>query len=149
MSGPGGNLAGRSRWSVLSRPELARANTVLTRLDQLAIRQRQAIARLAADELTEIGADQIDLEDELRAILDACRDPAAASSDGAVATPAERAELASLVARVRRACQHNLALLAQARRCVSVLLGVDEDRAGYDRHARRLTIPAPARARTL
>jgi hypothetical protein len=146
MTGPGGQGArpGRSRWSALSRVETARASQVLARLDDLVGRQRKAIARLAAAELAQIGLDQADLERELHAIL-----ASAGEATGEPASAAERAHLSAQSARVRRACQHNLALLAHARRSVNLLLGIDEERAGYDRRARRLSAPHSARSRAL
>jgi hypothetical protein len=149
MTGPGGQGArpGRPRWAALSRAETARASQVLARLDELVGRQRTAIARLAAAELAQIGLDQAELEGELHSIL-----VRAGAGDGAAGDPAsaaERAHLAATSARVRRACQHNMALLAHARRSVNLLLGIDEERAGYDRRARRLTAPHSARSRAL
>jgi len=118
---------------------------VLGRLDQLADRQRRAIARLASAELDALRNDQAALEGELRSILEAATGGAGAEP----ATPAERAAYAALTARVRRACQHNLALFAHARRSVSLLLGIDEERAGYDRRARRISTAISARSRAL
>lgn len=138
MTRPGGQGEpgpGRSRWFALSRGDLVRASEALARLDDLTRRQRLAIARLAAYELVELGREQAAAEAELRALVE--RPAGAAAPDRAA-----DADLAALTARceeVRRACRQNLALLAHARRSVSLLLGVDEDRAGYDRRARRLT----------
>lgn len=135
----------RSRWSPLSRAELVRASQLLARLDALADRQRSAIARLAGPELVELTGDQSALEGELRSILEA----AGGGSPADPAIPAELAALATLTTRVRRAFQHNLALLAHARRSVSLLLGIDEDRAAYDRRARRLSTPISAHVRAV
>lgn len=143
MTSPGGPQSGPSRWSALTRAELAQASAVLVRLDELAGRQRLAIARLAAPELLELGAEQVDLESTLRAIFE--REEKDGERHLEPATAAQRAEVVGLSTRVRRAFQHNLSLLSQARRSVSLLLGVDEDRAAYDRRARRLTTPSPAR----
>jgi hypothetical protein len=143
VTSPGGPQSGPSRWSALTRAELAQASAALVRLDELAGRQRLAIAHLAAAELLQLGEEQAALEADLRAIFER------AEKDGerrtGPATAAERAAVVGQSARVRRAFQHNLSLLSQARRSVSLLLGVDEDRAAYDRRARRLTTPSPAR----
>ena len=143
MTSPGGPQSGPSRWSALTRAELAQASAALVRLDELAGRQRLAIARLAAAELVSLGEEQVGLEAALREIFER------ADMDGErrlePATAAERAAVVGRSAGVRRAFQHNLSLLSQARRSVSLLLGVDEDRAAYDRRARRLTTPSPAR----
>jgi hypothetical protein len=113
------------------------------RLEELAGRQRLAIARLAAAELAQLGEEQVGIEAALRDIFER------AENDGErrlePATAAERAAVVEQSARVRHSFQHNLSLLSQARRSVSMLLGVDEDRAAYDRRARRLTTPSPAR----
>jgi hypothetical protein len=118
---------------------------MLGRLDELAGRQLRAIARLASAELIELGRDQAALEAELRSIVEAAADGPAVEP----VPPAERVAFATLTARVRRVCQHNLGLLAHARRSVSLLLGIDEERAAYDRRARRLTTPISARSRAL
>ena len=143
MTSPGGPQSGPSRWSALTRAELAQASAALVRLDELAGRQRLAIARLAAAELGQLGEEQLGIEAELRAIFE--RAEQAGDRRLVPATAAERAAVVEQSARVRRAFQHNLSLLSQARRSVSLLLGVDEDRAAYDRRARRLTAPSPAR----
>jgi hypothetical protein len=126
---------GRSRWSALSRIEVAQATSLLVRLDELSGRQRLAISHMAGAELIALGAEQATLESELRALLLRPRD------GGEPASAEDRAAVAALSARVRRACQHNLGLLIHARRSVSLLLGYDEERAGYDRRARRLSRP--------
>ncbi len=130
--------AGRSRWSALSRAELAQASQLLVRLGELAGRQRLAISTMAGADLAALGAEQAALESELRALLQRPCD------GGEPASAADRAAVAALSARVRRACQHNLGLLIHARRSVSLLLGYDEERAGYDRRARRLSRPIKA-----
>lgn len=143
MTSGAGQQTGGSRWPALSRAELIRAGKVLARLEQVAAHQRVAIARMAAADLAELGRDQVELESELRTIIEN-----AGGADGAEpATAAERAALAAQSARVRRACQHNLGLLAYARRSVSLLLGLDDDRAAYDRRARLLTRPIQVQAR--
>lgn len=134
MTGASGHPSGRSPWSALSRAELAEASRLLARLDDLAGRQRLAISSMAGGELASLGSEQAALEADLRSLLHR-----AGQSGGEPATAADRAAVAALSARVRRACQHNLGLLAHARRSVSLLLGYDEDRAGYDRRARRVT----------
>jgi hypothetical protein len=143
MTGASGP-SGRSRWSALSRAELAEASRLLARLDDLAGRQRLAIASMAGSELASLGSEQAALEADLRGLLER-----AGQSGGEAATAADRSAVATLSARVRRACQHNLGLLAYARRSVSLLLGYDEDRAAYDRRARRLTQPMKAPIRAL
>src|SRR5262245_39894671 len=104
------------------------------RLDDLARRQRLAIARLAAAELTELGRDQATLEAELRSVLGRADDGAAVARPDEQATADEVAAVAAQSTRVRRACRYNLALLSHARRSVSLLLGFDEG-AAYDRRA--------------
>lgn len=143
MTSPGGPQSGPSRWSALARAELAQASAVLVRLEELVGRQRLAIAHLAAAELAELGEEQAGLEADLRAIFERAEKEGDRPLEPA--TAAERAAVVGLSARVRRAYQRNLSLLSQARRSVSLLLGVDEDRAAYDRRARRLTAPSPAR----
>jgi hypothetical protein len=138
----GGPAPGRSRWSELSRNEAARATQALGRLAALATSQRLAIAHLASADLVELVRQESELEDELGSIFEQ-----AGTDGGDPATDAERAALAALGAQVRRACQQNLALLSQARRSVSLLLGIDEDRSAYDRRARRLTTPSLTQAR--
>ena len=140
MTGPGGHRADAGRWSALSQSELAHACQLLGRLEELAASQRRAISRIAGTELASLDSDQTAIEADLRALLEQ------AGAGGAVpASDADRAVVAELSARVRRACQHNVGLLAHARRSVSLLLGVDEDRAGYDRRAQRVTQPIRAR----
>jgi hypothetical protein len=134
MTPAGGHIAGPSRWSMLSRAELAHASRLLACLDELAGRQRVAIARMAGAELASLDGEQTALEAELRALLEQ-----AGLAGGEPASAADRAAVAALSARVRRTCQHNLGLLMHARRSVYLLLGFDEERAGYDRRARRVT----------
>jgi len=138
MTTAGRESFGSSRWSALSRAELAQACRLLVRLDELTGRQRLAISNMEGAELIALGKEQAALESELRALLLGPRD------GGEPASAAERAAAATLSARVRRACQHNLGLLIHARRSVSLLLGYDEERAGYDRRARRLSRPIKA-----
>jgi len=138
MTAAGRESSGHSPWSALSRAELAHASRLLALLEELTGRQRLAISKMAGAELASLGSEQAALESELRALLERPRDL------GEPASAADRAAVAALSARVRRACQHNLGLLAHARRSVSLLLGFDEERAGYDRRARRLTRPIKA-----
>jgi hypothetical protein len=93
---------------------------------------------MAGAELASMASEQAELESELRVLLEQPRD------GGVPATAADRAAVAALSARVRRACLHNVGLLAHARRSVSLLLGYDEERVAYDRRARRLTRPIKA-----
>lgn len=148
MTGAGGQIEGRPRLAVLTRDELARAGELLTRLDELAARQRLAIARMASGALLALGAEQAAVESELRSLVEQACSRGGVESGGA-ASASEVDAVAALAARVRRTCQHNMVLLAHARRSVSLLLGIDEDRAGYDRRARRLSAPLPARVRAL
>jgi len=146
VTGADGHSSGRSRsrWTALSRAELACASRLLARLESLAGLQRLAIASMAGAELASLEGEQAALEAELRAVVDR-----AGSDGGEPASAADRAAVAALSARVRRACQHNVGLLAHARRSVSLLLGVDEDRAGYDRRARRVSQSVRARVGAL
>ncbi|HTE54142.1 MAG TPA: hypothetical protein VK698_24980 [Kofleriaceae bacterium] len=143
MTVPGGPSSGRSRWTALTRVELATASAVLARLEGLAGRQRMAVARLATPELIELGREQTELETELREVFT----PGEPSGDRQAppATAAERTSVVEQSARVRRVFQHNLFLMTQARRSVSLLLGIDEDRAAYDRRARRPASSSSAR----
>jgi hypothetical protein len=149
MSRPGGHDHGRSGLAGLTPDELTRAGQLLMRLDELAGEQRLAIARMAADALVAFGAQQAATESDLRTLLEQARARHALEGGGQTASAAERNAVAVLGARVRRSCQQNLVLLAHARRAVSLLLGIDEDRAAYDRRARRLSTPLPARVRAL
>jgi hypothetical protein len=148
VTGAGGQNEGRPRLAVLTRDELARAAELLTRLDELAAKQRLAIARMASGALIALAAEQGAVEAELRALIEQACARGAEAREGA-ASASELDAVAALAARVRRTCQHNMVLLAHARRSVSLLLGIDEDRAGYDRRARRLSAPLSARVRAL
>jgi hypothetical protein len=139
VTGAGGHAADGARWSALSRTELALASRLLARLEDLAGQQRLAISRVAGADLASLGGEQSALEAELRALIEN-----AGLAGGEPAGAEDRAAVATLSARVRRACQHNLGLLAHARRSVSLLLGIDDDRGGYDRRARHVTQPIRA-----